>query len=421
MVKYRFIFIICLLLTTLLHSCYEEINLGIEDGITRLKFIMGSDKEDSIYEAYNVRLDIQPNPTLIYNNKEFEVENFNLRGESALRYRKKSFSVETEIPIGVTSPFNSQEHYYMRNIKLISLVSDYTYLEGRLSFGLLSKLEIQPLFFSFVEVFLNENTQGVYMLIEDPDEYTFKQGYEFILRRGYNGNVSKSWFYQNYSSLEASDYIKSFNEIYKELTNLDGEALYNFLSGKLNINNYFKKIACDYLMMNGDYSDEIFFIGKFKSGSVYFDIIPRDYNDIFSKLPHEVGKKTGVGKRFGERYYSSIEDIIDDVGEKLIFSIENDLDYVIARDKFLYVKYLEQLDTVCQIISENLIDEIFDDIKEELDPYYKVPEIIEQSKYGDHEFSKDDFLLNLKEKRAFLKNRLTATKQKVTVHKCLYQ
>ena len=38
-----------------------------------------------------------------------------------------------------------------------------------------------------------------------------------------------------------------------------------------------------------------------------------------------------------------MNDIIADVGSKLLFSIEDDLDYKIAKDSFLYQQYLKTL------------------------------------------------------------------------------
>jgi hypothetical protein len=93
------------------------------------------------------------------------------------------------------------------------------------------------------------------------------------------------------------------------------------------------------------------------------------------------------------------------VGFKLLFSIEDDLDYQIARDSFLYQQYLKTLRNVMEKLTPETIDKIFDYTSEHISPFYSDDNIVLQSKYDVDETSYDLFVSNLSEKRLMLKNR----------------
>ena len=82
-----------------------------------------------------------------------------------------------------------------------------------------------------------------------------------------------------------------------------------------------KWLAFNFIVKNGDYTDEVYFcidpaVDKFK-------FIPWDYDDIFAIAPHE---GNAIKK--------------DAIGNKLIFSSEDKLDQKIANDAYLYHIYL---------------------------------------------------------------------------------
>jgi len=398
--------LIFLVILVFFNSCYKEENVFSEDILT-LNFYMTIDQENSIYSARGKKFEIDnPKPVLDFNNSEYKLNKFSLRGHTALNYKRKSYSVSIEIPLTLYNTNINRNAYSLREFKLLALATDYTYIENRISFGLLNLLDIQPLFFKFVEVRINNNTQGIYLLIEDPEEYVIdKKGCDYILRRDYYGIISNSeYFPYNYEYSE-EEYKNQFNSLYNYIVQFEGKELYDSLNKYLDLNNYFQKMAFDYLIMNGDYTDEIYFYAINRENNIYYDIIPWDYDDIFADLPHEIGKEWGTGKKFGERRYNSLNDVYADIGNKLIFSIEEDIDYKIAKDTFLYVKYIEQLKKVLDITNNNNIDKVFNETLSELTPYYNNEIIIEQSKYDLDVTNYNIFLNNINEKREFLKNR----------------
>jgi hypothetical protein len=100
-----------------------------------------------------------------------------------------------------------------------------------------------------------------------------------------------------------------------------------------------------------------------------------------------------------------MDDVIADVGSKLLYSIEDDLDYKISKDSFLYQEYLKTLQSVIEKIDLTAIDRVFDYTNEHIGAFYSNDPIIEQSKYDVDETNYDLFVSNLAEKRQMLKDR----------------
>jgi hypothetical protein len=158
----------------------------------------------------------------------------------------------------------------------------------------------------------------------------------------------------------------------------------------MDLEQYFTKLSIDMLVKNGKEVLEVF---------------PWDYDDIFSDQPHEIGNPWAPGTVFGRREYYSKDDVIADVGSKLLYSIEGDLDYKIARDSFLYQEYLKTLRSVIEKIDLAAIDKIFDYTNKHIGAFYDNDSIIEQSKYDVDKTNYTLFVNNLAEKRQMLKDR----------------
>jgi spore coat protein H len=287
------------------------------------------------------------------------------------------------------------------------MVYDYTYIENCTAVRLFKEVDMWPVYSFFTEVRLNNHTQGLYHFIEDPVEYFIEQrNASFVFRRGYQDVIKKSTI--NPVSYYSTDiYIAHFNKIYSSITRYSGQQLYDTLSNYMDLEQYFTKLSIDMLIKNGDYTDEVIFYTKIKDNKEMFGVFPWDYDDIFSDLPHEIGRSWAVGTIFGHREYSSMGDVIADVGSKLLFSIEDDLDYKIAKDSVLYQKYLVILRRVMEKIDMATIDKIFDYTFEHIGPFYANDSIIAQSQYDVDSTNYDLFLTNLSEKREMLKERRT--------------
>ncbi len=345
-----------------------------------------------------------PLPVLRFAGKTYSINRFSIRGESTLDFYRKGFSLNMDREITL----HNQEEPAGRKIeefKLLAMVYDYTYIENCTAVGLLREVGLWPVYSFFTEVRLNDRTQGLYHFVEDPVEYFAEQkNSSFVLRRGYDHSI-KSYFSGPESKQGQQYYLSRFKKIYSDINNYSGIRLFDTLSACMDLEQYFTKLSVDMLLKNGDATDEVFFYTKIRDGREIFGVFPWDYDDIFASKPHEIGRSWAIGTVFGHREYSGTNDIIAAVGSKLIFSIEDDLDFKIATDSVLYQEYLKTLRSVAEKIDYTTIDKIFKYTFEHISPFYSSESIIVQSKFDVNETNYDLFVTNLASKRQLIKER----------------
>lgn len=355
---------------------------------------MSDRAENKIMDSRGEQFSIEPVPKFDYGGLPFGLDGFTIRGQSALNFQRKSFSVNLSNGLVMSRKDNALSVF--GKFKLISLVYDYTYIENRLSHLLLSELDLWPLCSFFTEVKINDHHQGLYLFVEDPESFLIqRKNADCVLRRYYRNEISSFKLDEGKRLAGSKTYIEKFQSIYtNDLANYQGNVLYDQLAKQMNIQNYMKKMAFDFIVRNGDFVDEIYFYAKEVNGSTYFDILPWDYDDLFSGSPHEIGRDWAVGTIFGVRTYSSALEVDQVLNGRLIFSVEDDLDYCIATDDYLYQQYLKEMKLVLSILTPNEIISIFDVLYDELLPFYQMDEILEQSNYDADPTSFDLFQIN---------------------------
>lgn len=323
---------------------------------------------------------------LMINGESIEQEALHTRGQTSLYFKRKS--------LGFKLKSNATFHHgekteKLKKFDLISLSMDKYYTRNRLAFEMMEKIGLFDLFFTFCELRVNGKSEGIFMVIERPEDWAIdKKNSPLMIRRGYEHKMDKVETEKKAEKSEIKKYEDNFRNIYKSLKKQEGEELFNTLSQWMDVENYMKWLAFNYFVKNGDYSDEVFFyvdpeIGKFR-------IIPWDYDDIFAGTPHE-------GKDKAKRF----------VGDKLIFSAEDDLDVKIATDQFLYNKYLDIMKEVIETLSPKNLKEVFDNTYAELYPYFSEKEIISQAQYDAY---KNANLENLKTELVTLYLGLTGSR-----------
>jgi spore coat protein H len=212
----------------------------------------------------------------------------------------------------------------------------------------------------FTELRINGKPAGLYLAIQKPEDYIRAQGCNLLARREYKGHYTLEFE----SGEHTREHMKRLRNIPRLTKDLEGKELYDSLNMVLHMDQYFKWLAFNYLIKNGDYSDELFLF--LVAGENRFDIIPWDYDDIFQRQPHESYKKRNR--------------VLD---HKLLFSGEAYLDLVIDRDSFLYLMFLHSFEEVLEQLSPEVIKTIFERVYWELYPYYSDQQIIAQSEF-DH-------------------------------------
>ena len=89
----------------------------------------------------------------------------------------------------------------------------------------------------------------------------------------------------------------------------------------------------------------------------------------------------------------------------VFFSIEDDLDYKIATDNYLYQIYLVQLSNLMTELSDGTLSMIVSDVFNEIRPFYDNNDVLKQSIYDRKETSKTKLFENVGKIESFLTKR----------------
>jgi len=300
---------------------------------------------------------------MIINEDTVVVDKISTRGQTTLHYRRKSFSLDLKTKALFRHGERTES---FKKFFALSLSMDRNYSNNRLAFEMMENSKLFNLFYSYCELIINDQNEGIYMIVERPEDWAMKkEDSPLLIRRGYNHEIDKIIKGKEINKSQIKEYCSFYNQIYKCLYKYEGEELYKSLSSWLDVELYMKWLAFNFFIRNGDYTDEVYFyfdpvISKFK-------IIPWDYDDLFHIAPHEGNIETG----------RQIED-------KLIFSAEDILDEKIAEDPYLYKVYLIQFSEVLNQLSPAVMKKVFENTYAELYPYYTNEAIINMSVYDAH-------------------------------------
>ena len=300
-------------------------------------------------------------PEIVVNGNSTEVTDMNTRGHTTLHYRRKNFSISLAEKVKFSRGDHSMK---MKKIKVNCLSMDQFYYKNRLSFELMDQLDIFKLFYAYGELRINKNSEGIYLIMERPQDYALKQkDSPLVIRRGYDHKIEKLKTGKKIDKPEAKNYKNYYSLIYKSLNKYQGKDLYDALSQWIDLEMYMSWMAFNIFVRNGDYTDEVYFY--ISPDEDRFKIIPWDYDDIFSLTPHE-------GSAMKQKK----------IGSKLIFSSEDKLDQKIANDPYLYDLYLRQLRQVINQLKPTVLKTSLENTYAELYPYYVRVEIIENTKHN---------------------------------------
>ena len=344
---------------------FSQVDLDLsrgEDVKNVIQFYISSQELTTLKKARGEKLEFKKAKVKTEDGKKL-VEKLRIRGQSSLSFDRKSFNVNLFFP-HVFSWGN--ETKALKEFYLISLSMDENYYRSALSYHLLAQLGLFTPFIAFTEVRINQESQGIYLVVEKPHENKMEVFHSpFVLRRGYHHEISDIKFDKNNSSWKKADYLKAYDRLYELPNEFQGDSLYREWNRILDMESYFTWLAFNYFMMNGDYSDELYLFALPESKEIRFGILPWDYDDILTGQPH---KKEDYGFHEGWNH-------------AFMFMAEEDMDRVIGTDTFLQQKYLENVQKLLSKITPEMLKSSFEKIYHELYPYYKKPEIIQMSKY----------------------------------------
>lgn len=142
------------------------------------------------------------------NGIDFSVHHMNVRGKGTLEYRRKSFDVYFQ----KKEKENDNNNNFTNVVTLISMVEDLGYYRDYLAFTLMKEIVgIFPLFFEYTKVWINEQMEGLYLVVQHPRHYVFQTIHNgiFIASRWHGGNFPEKEIY----CVEEGNEKKNFNKM----------------------------------------------------------------------------------------------------------------------------------------------------------------------------------------------------------------
>jgi spore coat protein H len=315
---------------------------------------MPSKLYDKLIASRGQDLDLE-NTILKFKGDTVSLNDAHLHGQSTLYFERKSFSIDAKKKIKLCKGCEGLGAFY-----LVSLSMDRNYFHNRLSFDLLNTLGLFHLQYAFSEVKINGKTQGIYLILQRPQDWALKdKDSPYIVRRGREHLIDRERVQKDVDKEMKKKYHDQFLSIYKHLNQSSGEDLHKELNELMHLDDYMRWLAFNYIIKCGDYSDELYFYVDPQSKR--FRIIPWDYDDIFKIHPHE-----GIKERNLKLDPSS-----------LIFSSEDKLDVKIATDPYLYAQYLKHFQAVFEELSKDKLEKVLVNIYSDLSPLFVSKPILE--------------------------------------------
>lgn len=282
-------------------------------------------------------------------------------------HRRKSFSLS--VNEGLTVRSNGRKRS-LHSFTLHALQADDGYFRNHLAYTLLRRAGLFAPHFELVLLRINNHEEGIYLLIEHPMQYaTEVLGTPFLGRLNFQTGLTKDiWYHGERTPFTLDDYLAGYQEIYTNLERLSGKPLADYLQEHINLAHYYRFLAVNYLICNGDYVDDPYLFQDItKTDRIFFDILPWKADDTFFAPPHEG--------------WAARNQIL--AKTSLIYSAENLLDRTIAHSPELYPAYLDTFARVLDQLDPEFMAQAIHDSYARLAPFYQHEAAIAMSTHDD--------------------------------------
>ncbi len=244
-----------------------------------------------------------------------------LRGKGTLGCERKSYTLALDGAGRHLLPQSRTDEFY-----LLSMCADDRYVEQYTANQILHELGLFPLAFRLVEVALDGETQGVYLLLEKPREEIVRDGSGMhdVMRRRFETNPPADYFESKFSTGEF-DAAELYASAASSLANLEEQ---------IDLDRYLRFLALMTAYQNGDYIDEIWVAASEQrlSGDtvgLWFETMAWDNDDLFS-----------------ECHYSGQFAFVDP--NELVYCAEATIDHFLLADPVIYNRYVDSLEDVLE-------------------------------------------------------------------------
>jgi spore coat protein H len=312
---------------------------------------------DSIHASIKDKYSFHPREINV-NGVQIAEGEIKLHGSSSMIFRRKSYNIKLRDNVPL---YDGKDTVYLHHFYAISLSMDRNYIRNAIAMEVLSQTGLTIPRHFYARLDLNDSTEGIYMICDPPQEYALREyDSRMVIRRGYNSDIDD--FYTRHISPYSEKLIRErYLYIYNYLLqDLSGKELYKKLDNILEMKSYFEWLAFNYLFQNGDYTDEVYFYWEHDRKK--FNIIPWDFDDLLHNEPHE-GEKIKEAR----------------IGDKLIFSSEDNLDRAIANTPVIYTEYLKEFNRFLQQFTPDDLKEVLEDVYRDVYPYFREEDLLAQS------------------------------------------
>jgi hypothetical protein len=255
-----------------------------------------------------------------------------LRGKSTLaRCARKSYTLDLpEDQLYRLLPENTASRYF-----LISMCQGRSYIKGHAAMGLWNSLGLFPLSYRYVELVIDGESWGIYLLLEKAPEALLRKHGDII-------SVLRTRFGRHEAIIETKFTAQSNNKamgdlyhLFAQAGNLGGKELTDYLESRIDIDQILTHLAVASILQNGDYIDELWFIQHLRLNSereltYIYSLMKWDPEDILSGCHYKgkfalqdswgltycvesvLGKAVINNPEFFDRYTTVLERIMND-------------------------------------------------------------------------------------------------------------
>ena len=282
-----------------------------------------------------------------------------LRGQSSIGCQRKSFTVNLE----GRAPRHILPGVATDRFLLISMCLDDRYFQQYTANLLAAGMGLFPMGFGFVELRLDGETRGVYLMLEKPDEALEKEQArpELIVRRRFDPDGSPPDVHLPAGASLADPELEPYRQLLGLSAAHSGESLVQALEERIDLEGYLRLVALQSLLGNGDWVDEVFFSAHQAATGGKISVRHRgttwDMDDLFSDCHHE-----------GRHAMS------DPHG--LLYCAEGDLEKGILSDPSVHGRYVDVLEElIVERLTEERLAEALGRTAEDLLGFFDNPEV----------------------------------------------
>ena len=241
---------------------------------------------------------------------------------------------------------------------LIAMCEDPTLFHAYLTYNLYSQYDLFPLRIRYVELLLNGEKQGIYLMMEKRKEELLRDNARLrgIIRRGHEGaNKPEVGYTINDEATMLATYRKTM------AFGVPKEALPDYLREIMDLDQYLTWMGLNSIVENADTLDECFFIS---TESIDSAGLATDYFRLMAWDPEDIQIRCQTGKIFRDDY-------------NLTFCQTSFLEQRIINHPVIFEDYVKNLKPLLAEISSERCQSVLDKAQTELFPLLEREGVIE--------------------------------------------